>query len=449
MVGKAGDDRIWYIYENLAMSFNRRKFLQRAGVFSATAFLSTIVKPAWSKNLEKAIRSIENTSPDDLASDEDFWYYIQQSFTVSSSIINLNNGGVSPAPKTVQEAMKRYYDYSNEAPSYYMWRILDQGRETLRANLAKLAGCDVEEIAINRNSSEGLETIIFGLSLKAGDEVVAARQDYPNVVNAWKQREARDGIKVNWINLELPSEDENYLVKQYVSAFTPKTKVVNVTHIINWNGQILPVRKIADEAHKRNIDVLVDGAHSFAHFKFNVPDLHGDYFASSLHKWLYAPIGSGMMYIKKDKIKNIYPLFASDIPLKEDIRKFEHLGTRPFFIEQAIGKALEFHEMIGSERKEKRLHYLKNYWMDKVSDIPKVKLHTSLDPRWGCAIGMVSVEGKKPAELDSYLFNNYKIHTVGIEWENIHGVRVTPNVYTTSRNLDVLVDGIKNFARQT
>jgi selenocysteine lyase/cysteine desulfurase len=442
------DERIPYIYRNLAMSFNRRHFLQKAGAFSATALLSSIVKPAWSKNLERAIRDAENIAPDELASDEDFWYYIQQSFTVSPAIINLNNGGVSPAPKTVQEAMKRYYDYCNEAPSYYMWRILDQGRETLRGNLAKLAGCDAEEIAINRNSSEGLETIIFGLPLKAGDEIVAAKQDYPNVVNAWKQREVRDGIKINWINLELPSEDENYLVKQYVNAFTPNTKAVNITHIINWNGQILPVKKIADEAHKRGIDVLVDGAHSFAHFEFRISDLHCDYFASSLHKWLYAPIGSGMLFVKKDKIKNIYPLFASGAPLEEDIRKFEHLGTRPFFIEQAIGKSLEFHDMIGGERKEKRLHYLKNYWMEKVRDIPKVKLHTSLNPKWGCAIGMVSIEGKKPAELDNFLFNNYKIHTVSIEWENIKGLRVTPNVYTTTKNLDVLVEGIVSFAKQ-
>jgi selenocysteine lyase/cysteine desulfurase len=430
------------------MPFNRRTFLQNAGALSATALLSSIVKPAWSKNLERVIREAERVSPEDLATDEDFWYYIQQSFTVSSSIINLNNGGVSPAPKIVQDAMKRYYDYSNEAPSYYMWRILDQGRETLRSNLAKLAGCDAEEIAMNRNSSEGLETIIFGMQLKAGDEVVAAKQDYPNVVNAWKQREVRDGIKVNWINLELPSEDESYLVKQYVNAFTPKTKAVNITHIINWNGQILPVRKIADEAHKRGIDVVVDGAHSFAQFEFKVPDLHCDYFASSLHKWLYAPIGSGMLFVKKSKIKDVYPMFASDVPLKEDIRKFEHLGTRPFFIEQAIGKALEFHDMIGSERKEKRLYYLKNYWMEKVKDVPKVKLHTSPDQKWGCAIGMVSIDGKKPGELDSFLFNNYKIHTVGIEWENIHGVRITPNVYTTTKNLDVLVGGIKTFAGQ-
>ncbi|MCW3117871.1 MAG: aminotransferase class V-fold PLP-dependent enzyme [Chitinophagaceae bacterium] len=427
---------------------SRRKFLQKAGVFSTAALLSSLTKPAWSRNLDKALKNAEGLSATDLAGEEDFWYYIQQSFTVSPGIINLNNGGVSPAPKTVQDAMKRYYDYCNEAPSYYMWRILDQGREPLRKNLARLAGCDAEEIAINRNSSEGLETIIFGLQLKAGDEIVASRQDYPNVINAYKQRELRDGIKMIWVNLELPAENEDYLVKQYVNAFTLKTKAVNVTHIINWNGQILPVKKIAQEAHKRGIDVIVDGAHSFAHFDFKIPDLDADYFASSLHKWLYAPIGSGMLYVKKEKIKSIYPMFAtSDSPLKDDIRKFENLGTRPFFIEQAIGKAIEFHEMIGSARKEKRLHYLKNYWMEKVKDVPKVKLNTSLNPKWGCAIGNVGIEGKKPGELDTFLLDKYKIHVVGIDWENIHGVRITPNVYTTIKNLDLLVEGITAFAK--
>ncbi len=429
------------------MPTNRRGFLGKAGALTATAFFSTLMEPAWSRNLKAAIRDAENVPADDIASEEDFWYYIQQSFTSSPGLINLNNGGVSPAPRSVQEAMKRYYDLSNEAPSYYMWRILDQGREPLRKNLAKLAGCSPEEIAINRNASEGLETIIFGLQLKAGDEVVAARQDYPNMINAYKQRELRDGIKVTWINLDLPSEDEDYLVSQYVNAFTSKTRVVHITHIINWNGQILPVKKIAAEAHKRGIEVVVDGAHSFAQFNFTIPQLDCDYFAASLHKWLYAPIGSGMLYVKKDKIKKLYPLFAGDDPLKDDIRKFENLGTRPFFIEQAIGKALEFHEMIGSERKEKRLHYLKNYWMEKVKDIPRLHLNTSLKPQWGCAIGNIGIEGKKPGELDSFLMEKYKVHTVAISWENINGIRVTPNVYTTIRNLDVLIEGITAFTR--
>ncbi|MCX6318611.1 MAG: aminotransferase class V-fold PLP-dependent enzyme [Bacteroidetes bacterium] len=428
---------------------SRRSFIQKAGLFTGVTLLGAMNAPAWSRNLDKALHRTAGMSPDHLASDEDFWYYIQQSFTVSPSLINLNNGGVSPAPKTVQDAMKRYYDYSNEAPSYYMWRELDKGREPLRRNLARLAGCLPEEIAINRNASEGMETVIFGLQLKAGDEVVLSKQDYPNVINAYKQREKRDGIKLVWVNLELPSEDETYLVQQYVKAFTSRTRVVNITHIINWNGQILPVRSIADEARQKGIAVVVDGAHSFLQTTFTIPSLNCDYFATSLHKWMYAPIGSGMLYVRKEKIKDIYPLFATaDDPLREDIRKFESLGTRPYFIEQAIGKAIEFHEMIGSERKEKRLHYLKNYWMEKVKDLPGVQLHTSLHPQWGCAIGNLEVTGKKPADLDSFLLERYRIHVVGIEWENIHGIRVTPNVYTTTKNLDLLVEGIKAYLKQ-
>jgi len=427
---------------------SRGEFLRKAGLLSATNLFGFFAAKSWANNLESALNSVEHLTAEQLATEEDFWYYIQQSFTVSSGIINLNNGGVSPAPRSVQEAMKRYYDYSNEAPSYYMWRILDQGREPLRARLAEIAGCSKEEIAINRNSSEGLETVIFGLTLEKGDEIVAAKQDYPNMVNAYKQRELRDGIKMVWINLELPSEDEDYMVQQYVNAFTPKTKVVHITHIINWNGQIIPVRKIADEAHRRGIQVIVDGAHSFAHFDFKIPDLGADYFAASLHKWLYAPIGTGLLYVKQNRIKNLYPLFAAPNAQEENIRKFEALGTRPFFIEQAIGKAIDFHHMIGIERKQKRLQHLKNYWMEKVKKIPGVNLNTSLDPKWGCAIGNVAIAGKKPGELDSFLLDKYKIHAVGIEWENIKGVRITPNVYTTTKDLDILVEGIRQFASQ-
>ncbi len=420
----------------------RRDFFKKTGLLSAAGLLTGVHPVA---ALDPLFKKMQGLSDEELVSDEDFWYQVQQSFTVSPSLINLNNGGVSPAPRTVQEAMKRYYDYSNETPTYYMWRILDQGREPLRQQLARLAGCTADEIAINRNSSEGLETVIFGMTLSSGDEVVASRQDYPNMINAWNQRVIRNGIKMVWVNLELPSEDEDYLVGQYVNAFTPNTKVVHLTHVINWNGQVLPVRKIAREAHRRGIEVIVDGAHSFAHLDFKIPDLEADYFATSLHKWLYAPIGSGMLYVRKEKIASIFPLFANDSPKSDDIRKFEALGTRPFFIEQAIGKAIEFNEMLGIGRKQKRLHYLKNYWMERVRSLPGVRLHTSMDPKWACAIGNMSVEGKTPGELDRFLLDKYKVHTVAIQWENINGIRVTPNVYTTTRQLDQFIEGVTAF----
>ena len=395
-----------------------------------------------------ALKDAGSASPNQLANDEDFWYYVQQAYTVTPQLINLNNGGVAPSPKPVQEAVKRFHDYSNEAPSYYMWRILDMGREPLRKNLARIAGCSPEEIAIQRNASEALETVIFGLDLKRGDEVVLSKQDYPNMINAWKQREQREGIKLVWVNLRLPSEDNSYLSNEYIRAFTPRTKVVHLTHVINWNGQILPVKQIADAAKAKGIEVVVDGAHSFAHFQFTLPSLNCDYFGTSLHKWLSACIGSGMLYVRKEKIAKLYPLFAAADPTVDNIRKFENLGTRPFFIEQAISKAIDFYDMIGPKRKEERLLYLKNYWMERVKNLPKVKLHTSMKPGFGCGVGMIEIEGHKPVELDSFLFDKYRIHTVPIEWENIRGVRITPNVYTTTKNLDVLVEGIEAFVKK-
>ncbi|WP_207515094.1 aminotransferase class V-fold PLP-dependent enzyme [Longitalea luteola] len=429
------------------ISFNRRSFLKACQLLSAGSLLSTISQPAWSRNLHQALQTASDRSPDQLAADEDFWYFIQQSYTVSPYLINLNNGGVAPSPKTVQDAMKRYFDQSNEAPSHFMWRILDQGREPLRQNLARIAGCNAEELAIQRNASEALETVIFGLPLRTGDEVVLSKQDYPNMINAWKQREQRDGIKLVWLNLSLPCEDDDQLASTYSQAFTSKTKVVHLTHVINWNGQIVPVRKIADAAHQKGIEVLVDGAHSFAHFPFTIRELGADYFGTSLHKWLSACIGAGFLYVKKEKIKNLYPLFAAPDAKTDDIRKFEHLGTRPFFIEQAIGKAIEFYEMIGAQRKEQRLFYLKNYWMNKVKDIPGIEFGTSMKPGYGCGIGLVNfnLPGAKPADVDQFLWNRYKIHSTNVLWENIKGVRITPNVYTTTKQLDVLVEAIHAF----
>jgi len=422
---------------------NRRSFIkQSAGAIALASFTDRL----FAAQFEEQLQRITYLSPEAAAEDEDFWSWVQQQYPVSANIINLNNGGVSPHPKPVQDALFRYDEMSNEAPSYYMWRILDKGRETLRNKLADLAGCAPEEIAINRNATEAVDTAIFGLNLKAGDEVVMTKQDYPNMVHAWRQREKRDGIKIAWINLELPIEDEDAIVKQFVNAFSDKTKVVHITHIINWTGQILPVKKIAAEAHKRNIEVLVDGAQSFGHFEFRLDDLNCDYYGTSLHKWLCAPFGTGMMFVKKEKIKNLWPLFPNDNPDSEDIRKFEVLGTRSFPTEQATGQAINFHLAIGSKRKEARLRYLKDYWAKQVISVPGVKIHTSLKPEFSCAIANISIAGIKTADLEAKLLNEYRIHTSPIVWENIDGVRITPHVYTRMADLDILVRAIKEIA---
>lgn len=427
------------------MPSTRRNFIHKitktAGLLATAPFFNSIQ----GQDFLTTIEQYADIPIDLTTTDENFWHIIKQAYTVSPTMINLNNGGVSPQPKVVQEAVERYNRLSNETPSYYMWRVLDRGREALREKLANLAGVSPDEIAINRNSSEALETIIFGLRLKAGDEVVLSRYDYPNMINAWKQRAHRDGVVLKWVDFEHPLEDENLIVQLFEQQFTDKTKLVHVTHMINWTGQVLPVKAIAKAAKSRGIEVLVDAAHSFAHLDYKISDLDCDYFGTSLHKWLCAPFGSGLLYVKKDKIKNLYPLFAAPNPEDEDIRKFEHLGTRSFAIEQAIGQAVDFHQMIGTERKAKRLKYLKDYWAKQIIENPKVKLYTSLKNDWSGALALVDIEGVPAGELSQILFKEHFIHTTTINWHNVKGVRITPNVYTLTSELDKLVRALKKI----
>lgn len=422
---------------------DRRTFIQQSAAALGGLALHQRVEAAF-PGLPRASDHIH-----DEGDEEGFWRQVRAAFACSPTLINLNNGGVSPSPRAVAEALDHYTRMCNEAPSYYMWRILDQDREPLRMNLAALAGVSHEEVAICRNATEALNTIIFGLPLKAGDEVVVSTYDYPNMANAWKQRALRDGVKLVHADPQLPSEDEGAITEAFTSRFTERTKLVHLTHIVNWNGQIMPVRRIADEAHKRGIEVLCDAAHSFALLDYRIPDLGCDYWGTSLHKFLCAPFGNGLMWIRKDKIGRVWPLLSNDKPQGEDIRKFETLGTRSFPTEMATGYALDLHNLIGQPRKQKRLHQLKTYWMERVKDVPGISFKTSLDPRSSCAIGAFGIAGKKAAEIYDHLFTKWKVHTVGIEREGIPGVeapfnhiRVTPNVYTTFQELDRFIEAM-------
>jgi selenocysteine lyase/cysteine desulfurase len=426
----------------------RKQFIQQIGLLAGAFSASSLFNQLHAADMEAANKKIQHLSATDAAADEDYWSTIQQAYTVNPAMINLNNGGVSPSPRIVQEAVERFNKMTNEGPSYYMWRILDQGREPLREKLAELAGCDAEEIAINRNATEALTTIIHGLDLKPGDEVIGSLMDYPNMINAWKQREEREGIVYKQLSFNFPIEHDETIVDMYEKAITPKTKIIHVTHVVNWVGQIMPVRKICDMAHKHGLEVICDGAHSFGLLDFAIPDLGCDYFGTSLHKFLSAPIGSGMLWIKKDKIEQVWPLVCNDKPRSGDIRKFETIGTRSFPIEQGIGEAINFHTAIGSKRKEERIRYLKNYWALKVKDIPRVKINTSLQAKYSCAICGVSIDGVTPAELDNLFFMNYKIHTVGIVWQNVSCVRITPHVYTRLQDLDKLIRAIETIAKK-
>ncbi len=426
---------------------NRRSFFKKAAVLAGAFSSNSLFEQLHAADIAAKNRQFAGLSPQKMAANEDFWTTIQQGYPSSSSpVLNLNNGGVSPSPQLVVEAVARYSQMSNQAPSYYMWRILDQGREPLRHKLAQLGGCDPEELAINRNATEALNTIIYGLDLQKGDEVIGCKQDYPNMMHAWKQRAEREGIVYKQLSFDFPIEDDDRIVNAYREAITSKTKMIHVTHVINWVGQIMPVKKICQMAHANGLEVIVDGAHSFGLLDFNIPDLEADYFGTSLHKYLSAPIGTGMMWVSKEKISKVWPLLCNGNPKSEDIRKFESLGTRSFPLEQGIGEALNFHNGIGAKRKEERVRYLKNYWAEKVMGIPGVHIHTSLLPAYSCAIAGVSVDGLSPGKLEQQLLGKYKIHTTPVSYENIQCVRVSPHVYTRISDLDRLVAALEELA---
>ena len=381
--------------------------------------------------------------PDDLARDETYWAPVGRAFTVDRSIVNFNNGGVSPSPAWVQEAMKRHLDYSNTCPPYAMWRVLEPQREGVRARMARQWGVDPEEIAFTRNASESLQICQFGIDLKPGDEVLTTTQDYPRMLNTFRQRERREGIRLIEIEIPVPAEDEDEIVRLFEHAITPRTRVILMCHVINLTGQILPVRKVCNMAHEHGIPVIVDGAHSLAHFEFKISDLNCDYFGTSLHKWLFAPHGTGLLYMKRELIKQTWPMMAANETQDDDIRKFEEIGTHPAANTLAIAEALTFHQGIGPKRKEARMRYLRDYWAKILLEHDRVRLHTSLDPRFSCGIATVEVDGLDSGELSSWLWNKHRILVTSIKHAQFEGIRVSPSVYSSLEELDRFCDAVK------
>src|SRR2546428_12201166 len=394
-------------------------------------------------------RATADHRPELLAGDEDFWFEIQQAFTLDRTLINLNNGGVSPSPRVVQEAMKRYLDLSNEAPVHTMWRLLEPQIESVRRRLATSFGCDPEEMAITRNASEALETCILGLDLKPGDEVLTTNQDYPRMLTAWRQREKRDRIVLKMISFPTPPRDLEELVARFEKAITPKTRGILVCHITNLTGQIFPVRRICQMGRERGIEVIVDGAHAYAHFPFKKVDLDCDYYGTSLHKWLLAPHGTGFLYVRKSKIAGLWPLMAAPDSMQKDIRKFEEIGTHPAANHNAIAEALAFHEGIGVERKAARLRYLKDRWARRLEKQEGVRILTSFDPAMSCGLANVSVEGADPVKLAAQMWDRRRIIVTPIVHDEFRGLRVTPNVYTTLAEVDIFAEEMERAIRVT
>ncbi len=387
--------------------------------------------------------------PQDVARDEDFWSEVAAAFTVDRSLINFNNGGVSPAPAAVQEAMKRHLDFSNSTPpSEALWKILEPRREGVRERMAHHWDVDPEEIAFTRNASESLQICQFGIDLEPGDEVLTTDQDYPRMLNTFRQRERRDGIVLRQFSVPVPCEDEQEIVRHFEENITPKTRLILVCHMINLTGQILPVAKVVAMARGYDIPVIIDGAHALAHFPFTLSELDCDYYGTSLHKWLFAPHGTGLLYVRRNRIRDLWPLMGAGPNQDDDIRKFEEIGTHPAANTLAIAEALTFHQAIGDERKAARLRHLRDTWANRLLDYStRIRLHTSLDPRFSCGIATVEIEGIDSGELTGWLRREHAIVVTPIKHGQFEGIRVSPSVYTTPEELDRFSTAMEHAVR--
>ena len=412
---------------------NRRDFFQIAtGVTALAAFQDNAIERA-----SAAGEAVNGRKPEEVARDEDYWTEIRDAFTVDRNIVNFNNGYVSPSPRPVQDAMRRYLEYSDMGPWHTMINELERQIEAVRTHLAATAGCDREEMAITRNASESLENAQYGIDLKPGDEVLTTNQDYPRMLTTFRQRERREGIVLKTISFPVPPPSMDDLYQRFERAVTPKTKLILVCHITNRTGQIFPIRRICDMAHARGIPVIVDGAHAFNHFPYQLSDLNCDYYGTSLHKWTCAPVGTGFLYVNKSRIASTWPLMAAGNTQDHDIRKFEEIGTHPAANHDAISQALVFNDNIGIERKAARLRYLRNRWAHRLKENPKVKILHSEDPAQSCGIGFLAFEGANGQKIHDALWTKYNILTAYMGHEEYSGLRVTPHIYSTLKDVDL------------
>jgi isopenicillin-N epimerase len=424
---------------------SRRHFL--AGLAGATTALPILSERA-AAQLFRAEALAGDRAPAELANDEQYWSHIQRAFDMDRTQINLNNGGISPTPTHVLEAMIRDLQFVNELPVEHNWRILEPKMESTRRELAKEFGCDTEEMAITRNASEGLEIMILGLDLQRGDEVLITNQNYGRMITTWQQRERREGIVLKQISFPVPLTDPKVFLRTLEAAITPRTKVIELTHITNLTGQILPIRDVMRIARPRGIEVFVDGAHAFAHFPFTRDELDCDYYATSLHKWLHAPIGAGFLYVRKEKIPKLWPMMGSDVSRVGNVRKYEEIGTHPQANFNAISVALTFHRGMGAERKIARLRYLRDRWATALkTESPRVKVLTELGPDKAGAICLFSVDGIDSVKLGQWMLANYRIVNTPIVHPEFSGIRITPSVYTTIDEIDTFVDAVKKAVK--
>ena len=415
---------------------DKRTFLKTAGLASLGATLNL-------SSLKSAVAAIDGQDPWQVAADEDFWRRIRGDYTLKPDYINLENGYYCFMPQETLEHQIQHLRRINYEGQYYMRTARQKNKRIVAGKVAKVVGCSADEMAITRNTTESLDLVIGGMDWKEGDEAVMAEQDYGAMLNHFKLVGKRFGVVNRLVSVPNHPKDDEEIVDLYASAINDKTRLLMVCHMINITGQVLPIRKICDMAHERGVEVMVDGAHAYSHIDFQMADLDCDYYGASLHKWLSAPLGSGMLYVKKDKIDNVWPLLAAGNYDSNDIRRLNHLGTDPVHVDLGIVNAIEYQEAIGLKRKEARLKYLQQYWTKQLRDHPRVIINTPADINRHGAIGNVHIEGWDSRELADTLMQDYRIFTVGINRPGVVGLRITPNLYTTLEELDALVSAIK------
>lgn len=375
------------------------------------------------------------------------WNKMRKAYRLSDAYINLENGYYNIAPTDILEHQIRQIKQLNLTGSHYMRTTMSSQREATRLSMAQFLQVPVEELIITRNTTESLDTIISGYPWQKGDEAIMAKQEYGSMLDMFKQQARRFGMVNTFLDIPLHPVSDEEIVDLYRKAITPRTKMILVSHMINITGQILPIRKICDMAHEHGVKVLVDGAHAIAHFVFKISDLNCDYYGASLHKWLSVPLGAGILYIKKENISEIWPLFGEAAYGDDDIRKLNHTGTMPIHIENSIPFAIQFYNSIGGKRKEERLRYLQRYWSDKLRGRKGIIINTPEAPERSCGIANIGIEGMTPAKLAERLMKDHKIWTVAIDSAGVKGCRITPNVYTTTDELDQFIKAIETIQK--
>ena len=416
---------------------DKRKFLKQTAALGLAGLLPF-------ESLSKWVEQHQHLHPLTLAEDESFWAGVRTGYSLKPDYINLENGYYCFLP---QETLEKYLQHIREVNyqgSYYMRTVQTENKKKVIAKLAELAGCAPDEIALTRNTTESLDTVINGIHWNAGDEAIMAEQDYGSIVNMLKLMENRYGIVRKVVSVPNHPASDDELVALYRNAITPKTRLILVSHMVNITGQILPIRKICDMAHALGVEVMVDGAHTFAHVNFKIPDLGCDYYGASLHKWLSVPLGAGLLYVKNGKAPGLWSLMA-DWGMKDDITHLAHTGTHPVATDLTILDAIDFYQKIGADRKEARLRYLQNYWTSRVKSLPNIVLNTPAEPSRACGIANVGIKTMRPADMAKILLEKYKIWTVAIDGAGVQGCRITPNVYTTPAELDIFVKALKEM----